>query len=84
MNEDGVVDFLDIGPFVAILSDGSFQCEAGIDESGVVTSSTLGRLLPFLAVHSAWVMLKQCWVFYGGCGPRFLFVCLSSGRVRLS
>ena len=33
---DGDIDFLDIGPFVAVLGSGSFQAEADVDCSGFV------------------------------------------------
>ena len=36
VNMDGVVDFFDISPFIAILSSSGFQAEADIDGSGVV------------------------------------------------
>ena len=35
-NLDGVVDFLDIGPFISILSDRGFLAEADVDEDGDV------------------------------------------------
>ena len=46
---DGVVDFLDIGPFVALLSAGDFQFEADIDSSGVVDFLDVG---PFIRILS--------------------------------
>ena len=36
VNLDGLVDFLDISPFISVLSNGGFQAEADCDESGVV------------------------------------------------
>ena len=36
VNQDGAVDFLDISPFIGLLSSGEFQAEADIDDSGVV------------------------------------------------
>ena len=36
VNQDGVVDFFDIAPFVAVLTSQSFQAEADIDQNGVV------------------------------------------------
>lgn len=36
VNLDGNINFLDIGPFVNLLSNGTYQCEADIDENGVV------------------------------------------------
>lgn len=46
-NGDGVVDFLDIGPFVGVLSSGSFLNEADIDRSGSVDFLDLS---PFIAI----------------------------------
>lgn len=45
----GEVDFLDIGPFIGILSDGGFQDEADVDGSGVVDFLDIG---PFIALLS--------------------------------
>ena len=36
VNKDGVVDFLDISPFISLLATGEFQDEADIDSSGTV------------------------------------------------
>ena len=36
VNRNGSVDFLDIAPFISVLSGGTFQVEADIDGSGVV------------------------------------------------
>ena len=36
VNLDGVVDFLDIAPFIAVLTSRDFQAEADVDESGAV------------------------------------------------
>ena len=36
VNRDGMVDFLDISPFIVVLSTGSMQAEADIDQDGVV------------------------------------------------
>ena len=36
VNQDGVVDFLDIAPFIELLSSGEFQAEADIDMSSTV------------------------------------------------
>jgi len=46
---DGVVDFLDISPFVAVLATQVFQAEADIDESGVVDFLDIS---PFIAILS--------------------------------
>ena len=37
VNLDGTVNFLDIAPFVSILSSGDFQAEADVNASGDVT-----------------------------------------------
>ena len=34
VNKDGAVDLLDVSPFVELLSDGGFQCEADINGDG--------------------------------------------------
>ena len=49
VNRDGTVDFLDIGPFIALLSSGTFQLEADIDGSGVVDFLDIG---PFISLLS--------------------------------
>ena len=49
VNLDGLVDFLDISPFIAILSAGSFQFEADCDENGVVSFTDIS---PFIAILS--------------------------------
>lgn len=36
VNMDGNVNLLDVAPFVAILTDGSYQCEADADQNGMV------------------------------------------------
>ena len=36
INRDSRVDFLDVGPFVDLLSSGTFQAEADVNEDGVV------------------------------------------------
>ena len=36
VNLDGVVNLLDVAPFVSVLSSGSFQAEADINKDGVV------------------------------------------------
>lgn len=45
----GEVDFLDIAPFIAILSGGLFQAEADCDENGEVTFLDIA---PFIAILS--------------------------------
>ena len=46
---DGTVDFLDISPFITVLSTGEFQVEADIDESGVVDFLDIS---PFIGILS--------------------------------
>ena len=36
VNQDGLVNLLDVSPFVELLSNGQFACEADVNESGVV------------------------------------------------
>ena len=48
-NLDGVVNFLDISPFIAVLSSGVFQAQADCDESGVVNFLDIS---PFIAILS--------------------------------
>ena len=50
MNLDGVTDFLDIGPFVRVLSAGTYQVEADIDQSGAVDFLDIA---PMIAILSA-------------------------------
>ena len=49
VNLDGVVNFLDISPFISVLSGGPFQVEADIDENGVVNFLDIS---PFIAILS--------------------------------
>ena len=49
VNLDGVVDFLDIPPFIAILSSGEFRAEADCDGSGSVDFLDIS---PFVAILS--------------------------------
>ena len=46
---DGSVSFLDITPFISVLSGGGFQAEADCDESGQVNFSDIA---PFIAILS--------------------------------
>ena len=50
VNKDGVVDFLDISPFISVLSTGGFQNEADIDSSGTVD---LLDISPFIVLLSS-------------------------------
>lgn len=49
VNGDGVVNFLDISPFVAALSAGEFRCEADMNFDGVVNFLDIA---PFIAILS--------------------------------
>ena len=44
---DGQVDFLDIAPFIALLTSGQFKAQADVDESGTVDFLDIG---PFIAI----------------------------------
>ena len=46
---NGTVNFLDIAPFIAILSSGTYQCEADCDQSGTVDFLDIS---PFIALLS--------------------------------
>jgi len=47
VNMDGIVDFSDIGPFIAILQSGEFQAEADIDQNGEVNFADIP---PFIVI----------------------------------
>jgi len=46
---NGTVEFLDIQPFIGILSSSSFQCEADCDEDGMVTFLDIQPFIQILA-----------------------------------
>ena len=48
VNLDGVVDLLDVGPFVAILTTGGFQAEADVNKDGVVDLLDVGPFVQLL------------------------------------
>ena len=50
MNQDEIVNFLDISPFIALLSQGEFQVEADINEDGTVNFLDIS---PFIQLLSA-------------------------------
>ena len=50
VNLDGVVNLLDVGPFVDILSAGGFQLQADINDDGVVN---LLDVQPFIDILGA-------------------------------
>ena len=49
VNLDGAVDFLDISPFIALLSSGGLQAEADIDQSGAVDFIDISPLIAILS-----------------------------------
>ena len=49
VNIDGVVDFSDIGPFIRLLSTGSFLLEADINGDGMIDFSDIGGFISLLA-----------------------------------
>ena len=58
VNTDGVVDFLDISPFIVVLSGGGFQAEADIDQNGVVDFLDIS---PFIQILSGASSLQVSW-----------------------
>ena len=50
VNLDGLVNFLDISPFIAVLSGGDFQAEADCDQSGFVNFLDIA---PFIGILSS-------------------------------
>ena len=58
VNTDGVVDFLDISPFIVVLSGGGFQEEADIDQNGVVDFLDIS---PFIQILSGASSLQVSW-----------------------
>ena len=53
VNLDGVVNFLDIPPFISLLIDGEFQAEADCDESGDVTFMDIPVFIGLLIASSS-------------------------------
>ena len=49
VNIDGVVDFLDISPFIAVLSAATFQAQADCDENGVVDFLDINSFIGILS-----------------------------------
>ena len=49
VNLSGTVDFLDISPFIAVLSSGTYQAEADCDEDGFINFLDIA---PFIAILS--------------------------------
>ena len=49
VNMDGAVDFLDIGPFISLLSNGEFKEEADIDQNGEVNFMDIASFIAVLS-----------------------------------
>jgi len=49
VNLNGVVDFLDINPFIGVLSSATFQAEADCDENGVVNFLDIAAFIAILS-----------------------------------
>ena len=47
VNRDGVHDFLDIAPFIAVLASGEYQIEADTDQNGVVNFLDIHQFIMF-------------------------------------
>jgi len=52
VNQDGVVDFLDISPFIVLLSTGGFLAEADIDQNGTVDFLDISPFIGVLALSN--------------------------------
>lgn len=50
VNTDGVVNFFDIAPFIALLSTETFQIEADMNQNGIVSFSDIA---PFIVALSS-------------------------------
>ena len=48
-NMDGTVNFLDIAPFIALLTSGEFKAEADVNQDGAVNFLDIA---PFIAILS--------------------------------
>ena len=51
VNLDGVVNFLDIAPFIAVLATAGFQAEADCDENGVVDFLDIAPFIDILSTQ---------------------------------
>ena len=49
VDQNGVVNFLDFGPFIAVLSSGAFQAEADCDGSGTVDFLDISAFIEVLS-----------------------------------
>ena len=52
INRDGLVDLLDVGPFVQLLQRGDFQIEADINGDGLVNLNDVAGFVELLSSHS--------------------------------
>ena len=50
VNQDGNVSFLDISPFIAILSVGDYLAEADVNEDGMVNFADIGSFIELLSL----------------------------------
>ena len=49
VNRDGIVNFLDISPFIGALTGGEISCEADVDQNGVVNFLDISRFILLLS-----------------------------------
>lgn len=49
VNRDGVVNLLDVGPFIELLSNGNFQLEGDINQDGVINLLDIEPFVDLLA-----------------------------------
>lgn len=49
VNQDGLVNFLDISPFIAVLSNNGFQLEADVNQDGVVNFLDISSFIAILS-----------------------------------
>ena len=49
VNLDGVVDFLDISPFISLLTNNGFQLEADVNQDGAVNFLDINQFIAILA-----------------------------------
>lgn len=49
VNQDGAINFLDVSPFISLLSDGGFSREADVDRNGVVNFLDISGFINLLA-----------------------------------
>ena len=49
VNQDGAINFLDLSPFIGLLSNDEYQAEADIDESGELNFADIGGFIGLLS-----------------------------------